>query len=42
MIALRPYAGPAVWRELDAADRECLAPYSADHLVDLCTDAPRA
>ena len=27
-------------RELDAADREYLAPYAADLLVDLCTDAP--
>ncbi len=29
-------------RELDAADREYLAPYAADLLVDLCTDAPPA
>ncbi len=27
-------------RDLDAADREYLAPYAADLLVDLCTDAP--
>ncbi len=27
-------------RELDAADREYVAPYAADLLVDLCTDAP--
>lgn len=26
-------------RELDAADRAYLAPYAADLLVDLCTDA---
>ena len=29
-------------RELDAADREYVAPYAADLLVDLCTDAPPA
>ncbi len=29
-------------RELDAADRAYLAPYAADLLVDLCTDAPPA
>ena len=29
-------------RELDAADREYVAPYAADLLVDLCTDAPTA
>ncbi len=29
-------------RELDAADREHLAPYAADLLVDLCTDIPSA
>ena len=29
-------------RELDAADRAYLAPYIADLLVDLCTDAPPA
>ena len=29
-------------RDLDAADREYLAPYAADLLVDLCTDTLRA
>ena len=29
-------------RELDAADREYVAPLVADILVDLCTDAPSA
>ena len=29
-------------RELDAADREYLAPYAAELLVDLCADAPLA
>ncbi len=29
-------------RALDAADREYVAPYAANLLVDLCTDAPRA
>ncbi len=29
-------------RELDAAEREYVAPLVADILIDLCTDAPRA
>ena len=29
-------------RALDGADREYVAPYAADLLVDLCTDAPSA
>ena len=29
-------------RELDVADRTYLAPYVADLLVDLCTEAPTA
>ena len=29
-------------RELDTADREYVAPYAADLLVDLCADAPPA
>ncbi len=40
--ALAILRAQALVRELDAADREYLAPYAAELLVEVCADAPGA